>query len=252
NLSRIGLGSEYFHGLGEYRANVYLPVSGEKNTGKTDASNNILYVRAVRGFDYEAGTALAKAPWLSVYASGFYYDNKYSRDEQGYKLRSSLQITPRLALEGGYIRSNVDKGNWYGKVMFQLADGFKPSLKDSAHEAGKQQYARDLSYKLLQKVERDNTIRTETYTKATGSATGQTITIVNGAVLPTSVSLSLEGTVAYSSGMTITITNNNTIYEEIYVNGTRINTIDSGDSITINVDDYISPGGTITVTAMFA
>lgn len=253
NLSRVGLGTEYFHGLGEYRANVYLPISGEKNTGKTDAADNILYIRAVKGLDYEAGTALTKAPWLSVYASGFYYDNKYSKDEQGYKLRSNLQITPRLALEGGYIHSNVDKGDWYGKVMFQLADGFKPSLRGNRHDnADKKEYARDLTYKLLQKVERDNTIKTETYAKSAATA-AQTVTIVNND--ESVITVSPTGTVAYNaSTMNVTVGLASSYSVVIYVNSINSGiVIDFGDSAqTINlkdIDPSIQPGDTVTISA---
>ncbi|WP_371363227.1 hypothetical protein SRRS_41710 [Sporomusa rhizae] len=165
NLSRVGIGTEYFKNLAEYRFNYYLPLSGDKQTdvSYTDAGILRSYIRAVEGFDYEVGTALKNAQWLKFYASGFYYDNKYHEDETGYRLRNTMQITPRFSVELGYIKSNQNGGDFYGKFSYQLADKLGPSLYGTNKENKKQDI--DLSYKLLQKVERNNTIKTETFTK---------------------------------------------------------------------------------------
>ena len=70
NLSRVGLGAEHFNKQAEYRANFYIPTSGDRQTGKTALTEGVLYsyIRAVGGFDYEVGTSLEQAPWLSFYA----------------------------------------------------------------------------------------------------------------------------------------------------------------------------------------
>lgn len=157
DLSRVGLGAEYFNNLAEYRANFYFPTSSDRQTGESN------YLRAVQGLDYEVGSTLTNAPWLGFYASGFYYNNKYNDDEKGYKLRSTLQLYPRLSLEMGYTNSNLEKGHLYGAIQYQLADKLGPSLFG---DSPKNKQPNDISYKLLQKVQRENEIKTESKTNA--------------------------------------------------------------------------------------
>jgi hypothetical protein len=165
NLSRIGLGAEYFNKLAEYRVNLYLPTSGDRLTDVSYQPDGILYsyIRAVRGLDYEAGTSFKHARWLSLYASGYFYDDKYQPNEVGFKLRSVMQLTPRFAVEAGYNRSNLGGSGFFGDFKYQLGGGLGPSLSDGNKRHDEKPI--DLTYKLLQKVERDNTIKTETFTK---------------------------------------------------------------------------------------
>ena len=164
NLERIGLGAEYFNKQAEYRANFYHPVSGDRQTGVSYLDGGVLtsYIRAVEGVDFEAGTSFTHMPWLKLYASAYYWDNKYNDDEKGYKLRSTLQLTPRVNMELGYYNSNLNH-SFYGKVNYQLAfDSMSPLVSRSQK---KKVNINDVSSKLLQKVQRENDIKTETYTK---------------------------------------------------------------------------------------
>ncbi|WP_371377224.1 carboxypeptidase regulatory-like domain-containing protein [Sporomusa aerivorans] len=183
DLARVGVGAEYFNKLAEYRANFYFPTSGDRQIDETVSSDGILYtyIRAVQGFDYEVGSTLANAPWLGFYASGFYYDNKHNDDEKGYKLRSTLQLSPRISLEMGYTRSNLSSGDLYGKIQYQLADKLGPSLfGDSA----KDKKFSDISYKLLQKVQRESQIKSETFTKFVSYVGSISTTVTNGSGQP--------------------------------------------------------------------
>ena len=164
NLARLGLGVEYLKNLNEYRINYYMPLSGDRQTGVSypDSSSSLYsYIRAVEGFDYEVGTALKNAPWLKLYTGGFYYDNKYSADEKGYRLHSNMQLTSRLSVEIGYAKSNLESGGFYGKIQYQLADVFGPFFNDKKNN----KQTLDLSNQMLRKIERNNTIKTETWTK---------------------------------------------------------------------------------------
>jgi len=211
DLQRVGLGAEYFHNQMEYRFNYYHPLSGDKQTGLEVQSGGILYsyIRAVEGFDYELGTSLPKAPWWKVYAGGYHWDNQYNPDENGYRLRSNMQLTPRVAVEIGYQSSNLASGNLYGKISYQLADALGPAFWGSLptvdgkpipvlvqlYQNGKPigepilvnaakltdrftakatpvnasdlalRSPNDVSHKMLQKVERENEIKTEKWTK---------------------------------------------------------------------------------------
>ena len=202
DLSRVGIGAEYFNKQAEYRANFYIPTSDDRLTGTTDLADGMLYsyIRAVSGFDFEVGTSLANAPWLSFYASGFQYDNKHKSDENGYKLRSKMQLTPKLSMEMGYSNSNLTSGSLYGKVLYQWADTAGPALRGGNAEAT----SNDISYKLLQKVQRENDIKTETFTKAakiapTPQGGGVTITVTdyntNELISDATVSVTVNGQV---------------------------------------------------------
>lgn len=182
NLSRVGIGAEYFNKQTEYRANFYIPTSGDRQTGTTALPGGMLYsyIRAVSGFDYEVGSTLANAPWLGFYASGFHYDNKHKEDENGYRLRSKMQLTPRLSMEMGYTNSNLTSGSLYGKILYQLADAAGPAL----HGGNAEEMSKDISYKLLQKVQRENDIKTETFTKLVIHTGKLSVTVTNnGAAL---------------------------------------------------------------------
>lgn len=164
NLSRIGVGAENFNKLAEYRLNWYQPVSGSRQTGVSYLNNGILYeyIRAVGGLDFEAGTSFKNIPWLKFYAGGYYWNNKYNADERGGRLRTSLQISPRLNIEIGYLNSNLNS-SYYGQIKYQMAASAVPAWLGS--KQGKEYQNNDLSEKLYQKVERENDIKTETYTK---------------------------------------------------------------------------------------
>lgn len=183
NLSRVGIGAEYFNKLAEYRTNFYFPVSGDRQIDETISNDGILYtyIRAVQGLDYEVGSTLANAQWLGFYASGFYYDNKHNDDERGYKLRSTLQLSPRISMEMGYTKSNLSSGDLYGKIQYQLADKLGPSLFGNSHKDKK---ANDISYKLLQKVQRENQIKTETFNKFIPYVGSVSTTVTNGSGQP--------------------------------------------------------------------
>ena len=179
NLSRIGLGTEYFNKLAEYRANWYYPLSGDRQTGVDYRTTGILYsyIRAVEGGDFEAGTSFANAPWLKVFAGGYYWDNKHQNDEKGYRLRNTMQLTPRLNMELGYTHSNLSS-SFYGNMKYQMAFGGGKSLKDDAKTENNKPET-DLSGKLLQRVERENDIKTETWTKFVAYTGNIKVTVTN-------------------------------------------------------------------------
>ena len=162
NLARIGFGTEYFNKLNEYRFNLYYPVSGEREIDSSSA----LFIRAVDGFDYEAGTALKNALWAKFYLGGFYWDNKYNPIEQGWQAQTSMQLTPRINLEIGYYNSNLNHEP-YVYLTYNLANAAGPSAWGGNHA---KDTCNDISYKLLQKVQRASEIQTETYQKTTANS----------------------------------------------------------------------------------
>lgn len=92
-----------------------------------------------------------------------------------------MQITPKLSMEMGYSNSNLTNGDFYGKLLFQLNNAAGPAL----HRGNTKATSSDISYKLLQKVERENDIKTETWTLLT-AYTGEihvTVTTDSGSPL---------------------------------------------------------------------
>lgn len=175
NLKRLGVGMEYFNKLVEYRMNWYYPVSGDRLTDVTYKTDGILYsyIRAVEGLDYEVGTSFTHIPWLRAYAGGYYWNNKYRGDEIGYKLRTTMQLTPRIELETGYSHSNLTHEPYF-QLTYKLASDKVTALWNGVKAT--ETKACEVTNKMLQKVARQNDIKTETYTKFVAYA-GRNITV---------------------------------------------------------------------------
>ncbi|WP_188399917.1 inverse autotransporter beta domain-containing protein [Sporomusa sp. GT1] len=251
NLARVGLGVEYFNKLAEYRTNWYHPLSGDRITGVDYQSNGILYsyIRAVEGLDFEAGTSLTHMPWLKLFAGGYYWDNKYSPDEKGYRLRSMMQLTPKVNMELGYTHSNLSH-SFYGNIKYQVALGASQSKEGSKEEKDN---SSDIGYKLLQKVERENDIKTEAFKKFvayTGSIkatvtnsnnntpiSGVTVKVLSGTTVITSGTTDSSGVVILGGIAAGTYT------VSAFLSGYSINTA------SVTVMDGMTTGSTITLTA---
>jgi len=175
NLERLGVGVEYFNKLAEYRVNWYKPLSDDRLINVEYETDGILYsyIRAVEGFDFEGGTSFNHLPWLKVFAGGYYWDNKHHEDELGYRLRSTMKLNDRVNMELGYLNSNTSH-SFYGKLYYHLAFDSNKKQKDQQKEA-----SIDLSDKLLQKVERQNDIKTETYSKFVAYQGNIQVTVTN-------------------------------------------------------------------------
>ncbi|MEN6411925.1 MAG: inverse autotransporter beta domain-containing protein [Veillonellales bacterium] len=171
---RVGLGGEYFHGLLESRYNIYHPISGEKLVDAISAT----YEKAISGADYEVGMPIPHMPYMKIFLQGYQWDYQYSDDVKGYKLRSEIQVTPQLQLEVGYSHDNYVKNNQYVNLMYTLGQSGKVAML----EAGKPIIRRerwekvDNSKRLLDKVERENDIRVERYSK---QANGIIVSLTN-------------------------------------------------------------------------
>ncbi len=183
NHSRWGLGAEYFTNLLEFRTNGYFPVSGPREI--TRSLTTTTYEKALGGYDFEVGTSFSRARWLGVYAQSFCYDYKNSDDAVGYRLRATMQLTPRFLLEAGYVHDRKSENSTFVNVQYNLADSGKPVLwGQSKQEKEDKSKPETLESRILQKVERENNIRVETYTQALPTAAiNVTIAGSNGQLL---------------------------------------------------------------------
>lgn len=168
--ARVGGGLEYFQGLGEYRLNIYQPVSGEK---EVDSINHI-FERAISGADFEVGTNFPGAQWAKIYAKVYTWNYKYSDDARGYKIRTELQLTPQLNLEVGYWNDNKSSGDTYLKIMYSLG---KKAV--SAFGSNRKAERVTVESKRLDKVQRENDIRIERYQKI-NTGTGNVRIVIQG------------------------------------------------------------------------
>lgn len=78
-------------------------------------------------------------------------------------------------MEMGYTNSNLTSGSLYGKVLYQLADTAGPALRGGSA----QEQSNDISHKLLQKVQRENEIKTETFTKLVAYTGSLSVKVTN-------------------------------------------------------------------------
>lgn len=171
--TRVGGGLEYFQGRNEYRANLYHAISGEK---EVDHVNHI-FEKALSGYDYSVGTSLKNAPWAKIYLTGFHWDYNYSDDANGYKVATQLQVTPRLNIEMGYWDDNKGPGEKYAKIMYSLGNK-GPAMFEHGKSVFRNEDAQvTVESKRLDKVQRENDIRVETYQKTTTTTGTVTISI---------------------------------------------------------------------------
>ena len=156
--ARVGFGLEYFQGVNEFRANAYLPVSGEKEIDRV----NHIFEKAISGYDVEYGVTLPKAQWAKFYVQGFAWDYKHDDDATGFRLATELQLTPNISAEMGWIKESGQVGEKYVRLMYNLAG------RDTALFGGKKENkpVKILMRKnRLKKVRRENDIRVERYQK---------------------------------------------------------------------------------------
>lgn len=152
NHSRIGFGLEYFKANAEYRMNFYMPLSGERKIS-FDANTSGIYERTASGLDFKMGTYLEKAPWLSINASGFVFDNDTAADEYGYEIITNLQLSPRFSLGISRLSSNQTR-ELYGRFLYTINETSSPSLWGN-----KVKSSTDIAHKRFLTVQRDYSVK---------------------------------------------------------------------------------------------
>lgn len=155
NHSRVGFGLEYFKDNAEYRVNFYLPLSEERKIS-VNANTSSIYERTATGLDFKIGTYFAKAPWLSINASGFAFDNNTATNEYGYEISTNLQLSPRFSLGVSRLDSNQTQ-ELYGRFLYTIDEASSPALWGNKVRSSK-----DISYKRFLTVQRDYSAKTIT------------------------------------------------------------------------------------------
>ena len=206
---RIGAGIEYFNRLAEVRANGYYGISKPKFLSEDDSY--WYYQQVTNGFDYGVSLNVPSAEWLKLNATGYTNMYQYVPWTTGAVFDLQAQVLPQLRLEYGY---NISSGtasstSQFFKFNFNLGGVIGPVLFGSDNET-KAIVDKDLSYKLLQPVQRNNIIVTENYKVAkTGNiytyvAYSDTTPVPTGTVVSAaSTTGSVQMAATNSSGMAV-------------------------------------------------
>lgn len=180
---RLGLGLEAFTKSMEARLNTYFGLSPKRVV--EESASNITYEKAVSGFDFELGAPIPYMPWLKFFGGYSYYDYKKSKDLNGWKLRWQIKPTKALTVNIENYDDNKGERVWRvdSRVNF-IFDNVTPSdwWKNFSNQP---EYSyNDLVKMMLDRVERDFTIKVERWTESKLGATSEpeetTVTIEIG------------------------------------------------------------------------
>ena len=224
---RIGAGLEYFTGSIETRLNGYYGVSSDVQVGGLQTTGvetgTTAWQHVAPGADLSVGTDFSfwNAPWLKLTATGSYYQQTQGGTINGFQgspmygnLTAQLQVTPQLSINGGGTVGNGGQSSANVGVQFNLLAPPTPALF-MADPVVNTLAASDISYKILQPVQRNNAITVERYTKQTAPSTvAVTIGIEQALYLP---ALTVKANDA-SSGSTIATGIWNAVNENISLN----------------------------------
>ena len=177
---RVGVGIEYLQSYFEGHANYYLPVTSRQNVGSDN--QNTYYQEALSGYDVTVASAIPGAQWLKANVRGYQYFGSNTSQivgsnsfMTGFDLSASAQITPQLALSGGY---DTGSSSSYAKFSLNLLAMPVPALFLGDNTIDN--YANlNLSNKMLNQVSRNNTITVanEAQAKYTGTYVPFTINV---------------------------------------------------------------------------
>lgn len=183
---RVGVGLEYFLYMLEARVNGYYGVSSGQllgtawTTSGTSMTQYSFYEKAANGFDASLSAQVPFIPWLKANVAGYKYfadagQTAYNGSLNGLYVGGTIQLTPQLAIDGGYDNGG---GSGFVKATYNILALPQPSLLWSDETINDySQY--NVSNKFIDKVKRNNNITTVTYQQQTRSgATGGVATVV--------------------------------------------------------------------------
>ncbi len=162
---RLGVGLEAFTKNIEARFNTYFGLSPKRVV--EESASAFTYEKAVNGFDFELGAPIPYFPWLKFFGGFDYYDYKKSKDINGWKLRWQIKPTKALTVN---VENYEDKNGgraWKvdSRVNFDF-DNVTPSDWWKNFSAQPEYTYNDLVKMMLDRVERDFTIKVERWNES--------------------------------------------------------------------------------------
>jgi hypothetical protein len=175
-FQRVGLGLEYFTGSLEATVNGYLGISAPVKVGSNNTNTLETWQNVANGIDLSLKSNLDyfNAPWLSLMVTGYQYFGSMTNSVManggsfgGIIAQAGWQVTPQLSLNLG--RDFGYQSTTVGFSLNMLAAPQPAMLWGD--ETINTNATKDLSYKVMQQPQRNNTITVEQYTKSQPSYT---------------------------------------------------------------------------------
>jgi hypothetical protein len=174
---RIGVGLEAIGKVLEGRLNTYWGLSDKRLIEETTTTKT--YEEVIDGLDLEfGGPIIPHIPWLKLYGSGYWFDQKHSDDREGWRIRARLD--PIKCVTADIIVWDDNKGDteFQTDVSVNIAFDTLRDIKQAFKLSNKKYADRDLKKQMLIPVERDWEVKVEKWTES--KVGGATIEIKRG------------------------------------------------------------------------
>ena len=152
--SRLGLGGEYFWKDFEFRNNLYMAITDEKDVTVKGTSYK---ERVVPGWDMELGYRLPNNPELAFFVRGFNWDYKNTQDNSGLEGSVSWQATPHVGLEA-YISNEISAASTTINSSLPGTDetffGLRMNITGNPVRFEKANYKKNMITQMIQPVKR--------------------------------------------------------------------------------------------------
>ena len=152
--SRLGLGGEYFWKDFEFRNNLYMAITDEKDVTVKGTSYK---ERVVPGWDMELGYRLPNNPKLAFFVRGFNWDYKNTQDNSGLEGSVSWQATPHVGLEA-YISNEISASSTTVNSSLPGTDetffGLRMNITRNPAKFEKANYKKNMITQMIQPVKR--------------------------------------------------------------------------------------------------
>ena len=170
--SRLGLGGEYFWKDFEFRNNLYMAITDEKDVTVNGSSYK---ERVVPGWDVELGYRLPNNPQLAFFVRGFNWDYKNTQDNSGLEGAISWQATPNIGLEA-YVSNEISAASTTVNTSLPGTDetffGLRMNITGKPVKFEKANYKRNMITQMTQPVKRKYDVLLERSTGLTFQVRG--------------------------------------------------------------------------------
>ena len=152
--SRLGLGGEYLWRDFEFRNNIYMAITDEKDVTVNGSSYK---ERVVPGWDVELGYRLPNNPELAFFVRGFNWDYTDRNDNSGIEGTLSWQASPHIGLEA-YVSNEISAASTTLNSSLPGTDetfyGLRMNITGSAVKFEKSNYKKNMITQITQPVKR--------------------------------------------------------------------------------------------------
>jgi len=152
--SRLGLGGEYLWKDFEFRNNLYMAITDEKDVTVKGTSYK---ERVVPGWDMELGYRFPNNPELAFFVRGFNWDYKNTQDNSGLEGSLSWQATPHVGLEA-YISNEISAASTTVNSSLPGTDetffGLRMNITGNPVKFEKANYKKNMITQMIQPVKR--------------------------------------------------------------------------------------------------